>query len=460
MKKIFLFAASALMLAACSNEADAPKNVEENLNEDILTLTTLDPSSQAGRIKTFSETRGDKSERLTLVAKIAPVSTAAAEKWSATGIDFSGGNVYVSWHSDRQASDPATKWGGALDLISTDAGGNMSFGNTWTSNQAKFNNVVADGNVLYLPLTDAKKGAAVARVTIGSENGPIRKLSGNSANALEIKADGKIIAVTGYSKGGVFSIDKDFPAFDEKNPATWHQVDTLTFGEDFGGKYVVGNYVLRTDEEAAYIYCISEDIEYNIGAPLLSELKHPEKVESAQAGDEKRVYGKHTMAIDGDYFYVAGGQVEREPGEDYKYTESLDKNGLRVYQKTANGFNHVGGNATNTTAVCVHGDYVYAATGAGLRVYKKFADNKLELFAFEVKRNANGSLMKDEDGNLIAGTDAHSCNFVKVYTYKKEGKDGEDDKYIDRIYMANGQSGVYVFDLDVAAPAQEGTVAD
>lgn len=456
MKKIFLFAASALMLAACSNEADAPKNVEENLNEDILTLTTLDPSSQAGRIKTFSETRGDKSERLTLVAKIAPVFTAAAEKWSATGIDFSGGNVYVSWHSDRQASDKAKSWGGAVDMISTDAGGNMSFGNTWTSNQAKFNNVVADGNVLYLPLTDAKKGAAVARVTIGSENGPIRKLSGPSANALEIKDDKMIYVVTGYStskkdgsKSGVFAIDKDFPVYNEADKSTWDQVQTIVEKDVFGGKYIVGDYVLRTDEVAAYIYCISENKEYSIGAPLLSESKYAETYDEVESGDEKRVYGKHTMAIDGDYFYVAGGQALKGT-----------KNGLRVYQKTSTGFNHVGGNATNTTAVCVHGDYVYAATGAGLRVYKKFADNKLELFAFEVKKDADGSLMKDEDGNLIAGTDAHSCNFVKVYTYKKEGKDGEDDKYIDRIYMANGQSGVYVFDLDVAAPAQEGTVAD
>lgn len=456
MKKIFLFAASALMLAACSNEADAPKNVEENLNEDILTLTTLDPSSQAGRIKTFSETRGEKSERLTLVAKIDPVSTVAAEKWSATGIDFSGGNVYVSWHSDRQASDPATKWGGAVDMISTDAGGNMSFGKTWTSTQAKFNNVVAyyddvnEQEVLYLPLTDAKKGAAVARVTIGSENGPIRKLSGPSANALEIKDDKMIYVVTGYSKSkkdgsksGVFAINKDFPVYNEADKSTWDQVQTIVEKDVFGGKYIVGDYVLRTDEEAAYIYCISENKEYSIGAPLLSESKYAETYDEVESGDVKRVYGKHTMAIDGDYFYVAGGQALKGT-----------KNGLRVYRKTASGFEQVWGNATNTTAVCVHGDYVYAATGAGLRVYKKFADNKLELFAFEVKKDADGSLMKDEDGNLIADTDAHSCNFVKVYTNKKDGKD------IDRIYMANGQSGVYVFDLDVTAPAQEGTVAD
>ncbi len=418
----FLAAASALMLASCSNEADGPKNPVED-NQDVLTLKTLNAASQSSRIKKVEGTRdGEKKARLELFYKVYPVETVASEIWSATGVDFTSTGVYVSWHSDKQASVSARSWGGAVDVI-TGWPDNLSFAETFVTDQAKFNNVVADGNNLYIPLTDAKKGAAIARVSLGSAEAPIRKLAGTSANALEIK-DGRVYAVSGYSNGGVFSVAKDFTADGKMH------VDTIVSAANFGGKYIVGDYVLRTDDKAAYIYDIASKTEYNIGAPLLSETKDaenydPETGEWTMTGNTARYYGKHTMAVDGDYIYVAGGQSEKG-----------GKEGLRVIDKKT--MKQVWGNATNTTAVCVEGDYVYAATGAGLRVYKKYDGNTLELFAFET--------VADKDGKLVAGTDAHSCNFVAV-----KG---------DYIYMANGQSGVYVFKLDKSAPAQEETPAE
>lgn len=422
-KNYLLLAASALLLASCSNEADGPKNDVDN-NEDVLTLTTLDPSSQASRIVKAADTRvSDKITRLNVEYTIAPVKAAADYTWSATGIDFTGTEVFVSWHADRQATTAATKWGGAVDHI-TGFPDNLSMGETWVNYDAKFNNVLVDGNELYFPLTDAKKGAAIARVRLGSELGPIRKLEGTSANALEIK-DGLVYAVTGYTKGGVFTISKDFPAYNKKDSNSVNLVKTVVEGNNFGGKYIVGDYVLRTDDQAAYIYDIAKEKEYNIGAPLKSEEKaaekyDPETGEWSTDGAKAAYYGKHTMAVDDKYIYVAGGQAEKGT-----------QNGLRVIDKET--MQQVWGNATNTTAVCVADGYVYAATGAGLRVYKAYDGNTLELFAFET--------VPGEDGKLVAGTDVHSCNYVAVK--------GE------YVYVACGQSGVRIFKLDKSAPAQE-----
>lgn len=91
-----------------------------------LKLKALDPASQAGRITFPGQTRGQKADRLQLVAKIAPIaeSDAALHHWSATGVAVTGGNAYISWHSNHQASEienvsiPADAWGGALDVVS------------------------------------------------------------------------------------------------------------------------------------------------------------------------------------------------------------------------------------------------------------------------------------------------------------------------------------------------------
>ncbi len=435
MRKSYLLlaASSMLMLASCSNEADSPKNpVEDNAN-DNLTLTTLSPSSQASRIKAIAGTRGEKSERLELQYIVAPVADAQNYTWSATGIAFGNNGAYVSWHSDKQATTEATKWGGALDVIAFSPAGAPTFSTTYVNYDAKFNSVVSGNNAFYIALTDYKKAAAVARVKYGETVGIVRQLHGSSANALSLE-NGKLYAVTGYNKGGIFTIDPDFVGANEGRA----NVDTLAKKD--GCKWIDGGYVLRTDASAAYIATADGSQEWNIGAPLVSENKFAEEYDGntwTVGGNQAQYYGKHTMAVDGDYIYVAGGQAA-----------SGSKNGLRVIRKS--DMTQVWGNATNTTAVCVDGDYVYAATGAGLRVYKKFDGNNLELFAFETIPAVDeaGNTITDEEGNVkyVPGTTAHSCNYVAV----NEGY----------VYMANGQSGVYVFKLDTSAPAQEETPAE
>lgn len=437
MKKnyFFLAAASAMLLASCSNEAEAPKAPEDQANDDVLTLTTLTPSSQASRIHEVATTRGEKSERLELQYTIDPVNESSSNIWSVTGIAFGNNGVYVSWHSDRQASDPAFKWGGALDVIAYNAGGVPTFSTTYISDEAKFNSVISANNAFYLALTDRMKGGAVARVKYGETTAIVRQLHGSSANSLSFR-DGRIYAATGYENGGIFSISADFVGANEGKA----HVDTIV--KKTGCKFIAGDYVLRTDADAAYIVSLDGSEEWNIGAPLKSEEKLAEKfhndgikdVWQTVDGTSATYYGKHTMAVDGDYIYVAGGKAEKG-----------SKDGLRVYNKDTK--EQVWGNATNTTAVCVSGDYVYAATGAGLRVYKKFDGKNLELYAFETTPEVDndGNVITDEEGNVnyVAGTDGHSCNFVAV-----EG---------EYIYVAYGQTGVRVFKLNHNAPANEET---
>ena len=431
-KYLLLGAASTLMLAACSEDINQGPDNNRPV-ENALNLTSLSPASQAGRVSLPGQTRGQKSERLQLVAKIAPVADAADNNWSATGIAIANGNAYVSWHSNRQATNQAREWGGAIDMLDinalTDLNGAINPANVITGTQvassAKFNGVYANGGALYLPITSYNYGAAVGRWTPGAAVVDTINVPGVSANSIEI-TDNTLYAVTGY-KGGLYS----FPTsnFGAENRA--EITENIAYSEKFGGKYIDNGLVLRTDDEGMQIVNLQGDMR-NSGAPLVSTEKQAETYnpETNQwtlvEGTEATHYGKHTMAVDGNYRYVGGGQG------------SNGENGLRVYAATG----LVWQNGTNTTAVTVAtvGDQnlVFAATGAGLRVYEPFNGTELPLYAFEVLNyDENGNAVKNPENNKFeAGTDAHSANFVAV------------DGVTGLIFVACGQSGVYVFKLD------------
>lgn len=429
-KYLFLGAASALMLAACSEDIKGPDALRPS--EDGLNLTSLSPASQAGRVSLPGQTRGQKADRLQLVAKIAPVaeSQAATHNWSATGIAIANGTAYVSWHSDHQAKTPADSWGGALDAISINAlvsGQGDVITSTQTSSRVKFNNVVAAGTNLYFPLTCYNNGAVIGRLAPGAEVMDTIGIPGSSANAIEVVGT-TLYAVTGYA-GGAYSMPVSFNEDSEF-------VEIAPMTNKFGGKYIVGGKILRTDDTKAYILPIDGSAETELDVPLTSSLKYAEAYDPANgewyelSGDQAAYYGKHTMAIDGNYTYVGAG-----------------KNGLRVYAATGLVWN----NNTNTTAVCVatvDGEkYIFAATGAGLRVYEPYNSEKdsLPLYAFEVKDyDDNGMAQDAPNANTPeAGTTAHSSNFVAV------------DSESGLIFVACGQSGVYVFKLDTTVPVEK-----
>lgn len=375
------------------------------------------------------------------MAKIAPIaeSDAALHHWSATGVAVTGGNAYISWHSNHQASEienvsiPADAWGGALDVVSIAAlmapqQGVSPISNTMTSLRVKFNNVVADGGNLYFPLTCYNNGAVVGRMAIGStEAMDTIGIPGSSANAVYVQGN-TIYAATGYA-GGVFSMPSDFT--DETEFTV-----VAPYSQTFGGKYIADGYVLRTDDTESQLVPLAGGEARSLGAPLTSAEKYAEAYDPANGvwyplqGETAAHFGKHTMAIANGYIYVAGGKGQGTV------------NGLRVYGSTGNA--PVWQNGTNTTAVCVEGDYVYAATGAGLRVYEKYEaapekGENFKLFAYEVKE------YDEQTGMAIghtAGTSGHSGNFVAV------------DPASGLIFVAYGQSGVYVFRLDPTIPEQ------
>ena len=393
---------------------------------NTLKLKKLDASSQAGRVVYPGQTRGQKSDRLQLVAQIAPLGNAAQYNWSATGVSIAdNGRVFVSWHSNRQATEEATRWGGAVDEIDVPALANRE-GNamvaTYSLDDYKFNNVVAYGSNLYFPLTSHASGAAVGRMVIGDNQMTVLSIPGVSANAIAFN-NNDLRVVTGY-KGGVFELPRTADWIAEGDNAT-EVTPLVEYNENFGGKYIVGNLVLRTDASEATIENLAENSSISLGAPLKSNDKYAESYDPETGwtlGDATApYYGKHTMAIADGYIYVGGGIGEG------------GQNGLRVYDMSGN---LKWQNGTTTTAVTVAGDYVFAATDAGLRVYNKYQEGKdLELFAFQVLNyDENGNAANGASGHPEAGINANSCNYVAV-----------SDEYI---YLAAGQQGVFVFKLD------------
>lgn len=428
-KYLILAASAALVFGACSDDITQGGNSNSNETSNALTLKRLDSSSQKGRVNLPGETRGPKADRLQLVAKIKPVvdDDAINKNWSATGIAIQGGNAYVTWHSNHQATNAAQHWGGAIDVLDIEALKNKQgdvITTTLVSQAVKFNNIVASGANFYVPMTSYTNGAVVGRWNRGSLAMDTITLPGSSANSVEVKGN-DLYAVTGYA-GGLFKVNADFNVEGVENT-----VEALVEpASEFGGKYITGDYYLRTDDTESQIVNLNGTVR-NTGAPLLSAEKYAEAYDPANGewyeleGEKARHYGKHTMAVDGRYIYVGGGQGAN--GE----------NGLRVYATTG----LVWQNGTNTTAVCVDDNYVYAATGAGLRVYNKYDNEKdnLPLFAYEVLDYDKDGMAADHEGSNqpVAGTDAHSANFVAV--------DGE------YIFVACGQSGVYVFKLNANA---------
>lgn len=414
---LLLAALSALMLGACSddNSVNGEPDVPQ-MQPNTLPMNVLSASSQAGRISVASATRGPKSERLQRVAKIAPVTDVDDNNWSATAVTVRGGNAYVTWHSDRQATTQATAWGGAIDVINipSEAAGSWEFSRTATNEELKFNHVYTDGTNLYLAATSAKVGAAVGRVAMNDfSTVTYLDIPGSSANAVAASSTG-LVAVSGYNGAAV-----SFPtAFDATTVPTVLQAEA----NDFGGKYVEDGYILRTNDTNAQLIQIGGsattlDVAL-VSAPKAAESYDPNTGKWEPDGEIATHFGKHTMAINGGYVYIAAGM-----------------NGLRSYALGSS--NAVWENGTYTTAVCADDKYVYAATDAGLRVYEKKGNGELELFAFEVSEyDATGKPTVP-----TAGSEGHSANFVAL-----------GGGYI---FVAYGQSGVYVFKLNEEVPVED-----
>ncbi len=412
--------------------------------DNLLNISVLDAQSQSGRLKVANLTKGVKADRLQFVAELGPVAEtdAAYHNWSATSVVVNDGRAYVTWHSNHQAATQADKWGGAIDVIDIPADGSNApweLQLTAQNNSIKLNQGYIANGRLYLAGTGSTTGATVGSIALPiTETSTLRyiNLPGSSANGVELIGS-NLIAATGYD-GGAYSFDANFDTAESIGKVQVNNIATpnVTFdswlGESvnnnsYGGKYVTGGYVLRTDDNVGAIVPVNNPSQpIALDVPLTSTEKFAEAYDPEAGewypldGDKAAHYGKHTMAIDGGFAYVGAGQ-----------------NGLHVYNVSTGA--SVWSNNNSTTAVVSQGDYIYAATGIGLRVYKKNADGTLALYAYEVDEyNADGTA-----NSSTAASNGHSANFVAV-----------GGGYI---FVAYGQTGVRIYRLDENASEPEET---
>lgn len=380
-------------------------------------------TSQSGRVKNAIRTRAFRNNaKLMWVATITAPENITNKKFSATAVAIKDGKAYITWHSNESVG--ASEWGGAIDVVQVKEDRSLELLGTIVNSDLKFNNVLVHGNQLILSATSAKNGGTVCRVNL--ENGNITPASlkslrniafpGNSVNAIA-EYNGMLIGVSGYDRGtyAVFS-----PDFTPKNSYNYddlskNEIQPMTdpFGK-FGGKYVTTDengdaYVLYDSGDGAYIQKVNGNV-IELEYSLLSK--------------DENIDGKHVLAVRNGYAFVGNG-----------------KNGLSVCD-LADGYTLLHRDFT-TVGVYADDNYLYTASGSGLRIYKEIDQNigggiwdASDLFteyAYEVETyDASGMPTSTKAPEL--GTDTrHSANFVTV------------DPSTGYIYVAYGKSGVRVY---------------
>ena len=451
-----------LLLASCTDDAlDNGANNGQNpeANSNVVNLTVLDGASQQGRIHTPAapNTRALKSQRLQYVATIKNLEWQNEDHvWSATSVylDDENKKAYVTWHSDRQATNPAQTWGGALDIVDISnedqPKSEVMVGN---GNLLKFNNVMKYNGKLYLSAMHPRQGGVVARINPGAPaTADLIGFPGSSVNAVAEYSPNTLIAVSGF-KGtyGTFDAGANAQLYDYENPENNAYLKLFTeSGEaekDFGGKYVAVDengkaYVLRQNGDKGQIINVEDGKTINMTVPLLSENKYaedydPETEDWITEGTRQSVYfGKHMMVIRNGIAYVAAG-----------------KSGIYKYNLTDGKETKI--NGIFATGLYADDEFLYAATGSGLRIYQ-FNDEtgELPLYAFEVEtydEEGTGAPTSTTAATTGASTTKrHSPNFVTAHH-------NGNNTYI---YIAYGQSGVRVYKFMKEGEEQPGESED
>lgn len=429
-----------LLLASCTDDAlDNGANNGQNpeANSNVVNLTVLDGASQQGRIHTPAapNTRALKSQRLQYVATIDnELWQADSHVWSATSvyIDDATKQAYVTWHSDRQANNPAQMWGGAMDVIDITHEDKPAVKTSLVSEKLlKFNNVMEYSSKLYLSAMHPRKGGVVARVDLNTPNqADLIGFPGSSVNAIAL-SDAKLMVVSGFK--GTYGTVSPMQApieYDYDNPDNNAYLSlNQALDKDFGGKYVAVDeggraYILRQNGDKGEIIDVKGDNTIPMTVPLLSENKYaedydPETEDWITEGTRQSVYfGKHVMVIRNGIAYVAAG-----------------KSGIYKYDLTDGKETKI--NGIFATGLYADDEFLYAATGSGLRIYQ-FNDEtgELPLYAFEVEtydEAGTGAPTSTTAATTGASTTKrHSPNFVTAHH-------NGNNTYI---YIAYGQSGV------------------
>lgn len=438
MKRVLLTTKAALafilsigLLTGCEPEG---KKTESSKSATTMALTKS--TGNKGRIKLVKQGKTlPKRHRLQFVGSITAPQDRTDLMWSATSVAVNPNNtaenniVYVTWHSNYQATNPATQWGGAIDIVNMNNGALTGYINA--KEGMKFNHVLYSGNRLFLSTTSSECGGAIGRVELNADGTEITGennvarigFPGASVNAVA-EYNGQMLAVSGH-RGTYATFDPNMePALYNYLDPNKNEITPMTEDlQGFGGKYVLAAnntaYILYDKGEGAVIEDMDGNkVETNVrltSANKFAELYDEKTGEWVLIGDGANYYGKHTMAINGNYAYVACG-----------YNGMIGVNlttGEKVYT-----------NNIMTIGLFADEEYLFAATAQGLRIFKFLENGDLSLYAWEVETyDENTGLPTSDLPANIETPLRHSPNFV---TY---------DAATGYIYVAYGQTGVRVY---------------
>lgn len=429
-------------------------------DDETISLKMVSGASQGKRVKSIDfrdDAKLSKREKLTYVATILPPEEFADCNWSATSVAVDpnnrlGGNrniVYITWHSNRQAENKATAWGGAIDVLNVLPGKTpaiTSYVGKQGKSEVKFNHVLVNDGVMFVSGTSWKNGGTIARIPLNTTNGELVGIGkvecigfpGSSVNAVAPRNNGRMIAVSGY-KGtyAEFAPDIEAKPYDYEHQVNDNVIEPATEGgivNNFGGKYAISQgdrtYILYCGEGTGILEEVGSGQKIEIGKELTSNTKMAETYnpvtgewDLSDSTAASNYYGKHTVAIYNNKFaYVACGT-----------------SGLAVVDLENNApIAEEALNNTLVTGLCIDDDKLYAATVMGLRIYTIQPDGHLELFAFEVETYDEVHTGRPtSDVAATTGTTArHSANYVAV------------DHNTGYIYIAYGQSGVRIYQIE------------
>ena len=346
-------------------------------------------------------------------------------------------------------------WGGALDVIDITNEDKPSLQNGMSlvsEKDLKFNNVTKHEGNIFLSAMHPRKGGVVARVNLGNPSqADLIGFPGSSVNAIAPNSDGKLMVVSGF-KGTYGTVSPLQPAteYDYDNPNSDNNAYlglNQPMDKDFGGKYVAVDeggraYILRQNGDKGEIIDVKGGNTIPMSVPLLSEEKYAEDYDPATGnwvteGTRQSVYfGKHVMVIRNGIAYVAAG-----------------KSGIYKYNLTDGKETKI--NGIFATGLYADDEFLYAATGSGLRIYQ-FNDEtgELPLYAFEVEtydEEGTGAPTSTTAATTGASTTKrHSPNFVTAHH-------NGNNTYI---YIAYGQSGVRVYKFMKEGEEQPGEPED
>ena len=353
---------------------------------------------------------GTKEEpNLELVEIIGILPPAGSHPFSATGFSFNEdkGILYLGWHANQNWE---AEWGGYMDVIKVDSynpAGTL-FAQTWRNQEMKFNHTLYYNGMIYGAGTSSKVGAALFELPVNAD-GMFDEdidstytrvnLTGNSANCVELVGN-DLVTISGWEEGAVNTLPYTAR---EKKPANTY------FEGAYKGKYVYlnGNRLVTlhdTDKGIVEVYDVQGDVNAALsGSPVLT----------FEAGELAPQDGKNVCICDDNFIYVCRGNNK---------LAIFDFTGKKVAETTA-----------SANGVDVDDEFIYLASGNGVKIYNKADINGSETVTLEpvAKFKMTEATTIQNPSTSIIG---QSSNYIK------KGKDG-------RLYVAYGVYGLRIYEV-------------